>query len=143
MDLTKNVYAVPGVNEFKTTGFVVTKVPGVPGAGTGEPKGKTIISHSVAVPTSVQVNCADVVPTIDVDKAIGFGHVIAGVQYISAFHPALIPVAFDVNTNVKHPLGEVAVNEGGKVVPVKVPRIGEVGKFPSLITKLSPAATLN
>ena len=32
----------------------VTNVPGVPGLGTGDPSGKTSISHCVAVPASVQ-----------------------------------------------------------------------------------------
>ncbi|CAM4441228.1 hypothetical protein FLTE109939_13320 [Flavobacterium terrigena] len=54
--LTKKVYAVPGVNGVQVKGFVLTKVPGVPGAGTGEPNGNTNISHCVAVPASVQFN---------------------------------------------------------------------------------------
>jgi hypothetical protein len=76
-------------------------------------------------------------------NVVGFGQVIGGVQNIVASHPAATPVALEVNTNDKHPLGFVAVKEGGKVVPVYVPRIGDVIKFPFLITKLSPAAKLN
>ena len=35
-----------------------------------------------------------------------------------ASQPALTPAAVDVKTNVKHPVAEVDVNEGGKFAPV-------------------------
>ena len=121
---------------------------GEPIGGTAEPQGIAATCHAVAKLPSGLAGCVQ--PNNAVDcvivvavKVFGLVQVGGGPQVTLAFHPAALVVALEVNTNDKHPLGFVAVNDGGKVVPVYVPRIGDVIKFPFLITKLSPAAKLN
>ena len=76
--------------------------------------------------------------------AVGFLHVGGGAQVTLLAQPAAVVVAFEVNTNVKHPDAEEAVYADGKAVPDKVANNGAAALFPSYTFKRStPFSVLN
>ena len=111
-----------GVSPVKTCGLVVVTVkPVVAVVGAGDPQGKAITFHVVAVFGFVHANVALLEVTAEVTNVFGFGHVGGGAQITLANHPAPITEPSLLKRNVKHPSGEVDVNEG-KFAPVNVPQ---------------------
>ena len=95
--------------------------------GAGEPQGRANTCHAEAELPSGLANCVH--PNNAVDWVIcvtvsvfGFVQVGAGKQVILDSQPVELVVAFDVKTNVKHPVGPDAVIGPGIVVPEKVPK---------------------
>ena len=115
----------------KLNGFVKASTqPVVAAFGAGAVHGKAITCQAVSVPVLVQPNVTDdEVIFVAVNKT-GLGHVGAGEQDKLANQPAAVPVAFDVNTNVKQPFAADDVKDGGNVVPVKVAISGAVASLP-------------
>lgn len=98
--------------------------------------------HEVATVVSgligcVQFNTTELAVTNPEVSEVGILHAGGGPQVILLTHPAAVVVAFDVNTNVKVPAEEEAVNDGGKVVPVNVAKSGAVASLPSYTFKKS------
>ncbi len=94
--------------------------------GAGEPHGNTNTCQAVAVLPSAFKGCVH--PNNAVDwvmevavSVLGLAQVGAGAQVIFEVQPVEFVVAFDVKTNVKHPVGPDAVIGAGSVVPEKVP----------------------
>jgi hypothetical protein len=71
------------------------------------------------------------VVTVLLVKAVGILHAGGGLQVTLLAQPVAVVVAFEVNTNVKHPEAEEAVNAGGKAVPVKFANSGADALLPS------------
>ena len=93
--------------------------------GAGEPQVSAKTCQAVATDESgfagcVQLTIAELEVTVELVTAVGRLHVGAGAQVILVAQPVAVVVPFDVNTKVKHPEDAEEVNEGGKVVPVKV-----------------------
>ena len=119
------------VNPVIKNGFVGAGIPTVAAVGAGEPQGNITYSHDVAGPTLVQPKLIEVAVVVNDTNSDGFGHGGGGPQVTLATHPAAFVPAFDVNTKVKQPLGELAVNVGGNVVPEKAPNKGAAELVPS------------
>ena len=92
----------------------------------------------------IQFNTTEVESTEVDPSVVGFLQTGGGPHVMLLTQPAALVVAFEVNTNVKHPVAAEEVNDGGKVVPDKVANKGAVASLPSYIfNKSVPACVLN
>jgi hypothetical protein len=119
---------------------VVAVHPVVAAVGAGEPHGKANTCHDVAAPAFVHPIETELKVKAVVVKAIGCEQLGGGPHVIFDAQPAAVVVAFDVNTNVKQPLAALEVNEGGNVVPEKVPKTAPALLFPLYTVKISKPA---
>jgi hypothetical protein len=92
----------------------------------------------------VQFNITEFEVIVFEERAVGFLQVGGGAQVTLLAQPAAVVVAFEVNTNVRHPEAEEAVYAGGKAVPDKVANNGAAALLPSYTFKRSrPFSVLN
>ena len=121
-----------------------TPVAGVPN-GAGEPQGNATTCHADDTLVSglagcVQPNVAELCVNVGVVNTVGAEQPGFGAQVTFANQPAAFVVAFELNTNVKQPVGWEEVNEGGNVVPDKLANNVAVLVSPSNTVKISVAA---